>query len=145
MNHKLYDTWYDVIRPKIWPIPCSMIQHFITSFYMGIFLFPRHCIFHVAILKSLSPPWGSMYVIHVSQNYRAGPYEHLTRNAKCNCMKIDRTQQNMSNSINVFILQNYISWLKLSQCVLLKNYLLLWKWDITVFELLWKKFRIVIK
>ena len=35
--------------------------------------------------------------------------EPLTRNAKCNYLKNDRTQQNESNSITVFMLQDYIS------------------------------------
>lgn len=108
-----YDTWYDVMRPKICHLPCSLNHHFIVAFYVGILLFPRHCIFHFAILKSLSLPWSSMLVINANQNYRRNiPPKHVNpwpemQNAiewKMTAVnKICQTQQ------NVFMLQNYIS------------------------------------
>ena len=94
-------------------------KHDIRYSHMGIFLFPRHCIFHFAILKFLSIRIQNADVAYIFKMLRwharnrcqskfksRATCEPLTRNAKCNYLKNDRTQQNNSNSINVFMLQN---------------------------------------
>ena len=98
-----------------------LCKHDIIYSHVGIFLFPRHCIFHFAILKFLSIRIQNADVAYIFKMLRwharnkcqskfksRATCEPLTRNAKCNYLKNDRTQQNNSNSINVFMLQNWI-------------------------------------
>ena len=99
-----------------------LCKHDIRYSHVGIFLFPRHCIFYFAILKFLSIRIQNADVAYIFKMLRwnarnkcqskfksRATCEPLTRNAKCNYLKNDRTQQNESNSITVFMLQDYIS------------------------------------
>ena len=142
--HEAYMIWY-VIRPKIWPIPCSMNRYFNAAFYTGIFLFPRHCIFHFAILKRLSPPWGSICVINVNQNYRAG--NMWTLDQKCK-MQLNK---NWPHSAKYVKLNKCIYAAKLHQLIEIVTMCTAYRLFVVVemgyevFELLWKKFRNVFK